>query len=101
MRLPAEGRDWKELESEMRALKRDDLDRRRGRHAAYVWHPDDDVEEVVRQAHALFMTENGLGLRAFPSLRRMEGDVVGIVANLVGSVESVAGHMTTGGTEWS
>jgi glutamate/tyrosine decarboxylase-like PLP-dependent enzyme len=99
MRLPAEGRDWKELESEMRALKRDDLDRRRGRHAAYVWHPDDDVEEVVRQAHALFMTENGLGLRAFPSLRRMEGDVVGMVANLVGSVESVAGHMTTGGTE--
>jgi len=83
----------------MRELKRDDLDWRRGRHAAYVWHADDDVEEVVRQAHALFMTENGLGLRAFPSLRRMEGDVVGIVADLVGSIESVAGHMTTGGTE--
>ena len=99
MPLPMEGRDWKDLEREMRELKRDDLDWRRGRHAAYVWHADDEVEEVVRQAHALFMTENGLGLRAFPSLRQMEGDVVAIVADLVGSVDSVAGHMTTGGTE--
>jgi glutamate/tyrosine decarboxylase-like PLP-dependent enzyme len=99
MPLPIDGRDWKDLEREMRELKRDDLDWRRGRHAAYVWHADDEVEEVVRQAHALFMTENGLGLRAFPSLRQMEGDVVAIVADLVGSVDSVAGHMTTGGTE--
>jgi glutamate/tyrosine decarboxylase-like PLP-dependent enzyme len=83
----------------MREFKQNDLDWRRGRHAAYVWHADDAVEEVVRAAHGLFMTENGLGLRAFPSLARMERDVVAIVADLVGTAEGVTGHMTTGGTE--
>ena len=47
----------------MTDLKRDDLDWRGGRHAAFVWHADDEVERVAREAYALFMTENGLGLR--------------------------------------
>ena len=72
--LPREGRSWPELAQALRELKRDDLDWRRGRHAAFVWHADDAVEQVARDAYALFMTENGLGLRVFPSLRRMEAD---------------------------
>ncbi len=99
MPLPPDGRAWSELAREMRDFKKDDLDWRRGRHGLYVWHADDQVEEVVREAHALFMTENGLGLRAFPSLRRMETEVIENVAELVGTADGVAGHMTTGGTE--
>jgi len=99
MPLPEHGRPWEELEREMRALQADDLDWRRGRHAAYVWHADESVERVAREAYALCMTENGLGLRAFPSLRHMESDVVGLVRDLVGGDDAVAGHMTTGGTE--
>ena len=83
----------------MNDLKRDDLDWRRGRHAAFVWHADDAVETVAREAYALFMTENGLGMRVFPSLRRMEVDVVAMVAGLLGGDASVMGHMTSGGTE--
>jgi sphinganine-1-phosphate aldolase len=44
------------------------------------------------------MTENGLGLRVFPSLHRMESDVA-MVAGLLGGDASVAGSMTSGGTE--
>ena len=98
-RLPDRGRPWDELSREMTDLKRDDLDWRRGRHAAFVWHADDAVETVAREAYALFMTENGLGLRVFPSLRRMEADVVAMVAGLLGGDASVTGHMTSGGTE--
>jgi sphinganine-1-phosphate aldolase len=98
-RLPERGRSWSELAREMTDLKRDDLDWRRGRHAAFVWHADEAVETVAREAYALFMTENGLGMRVFPSLRRMESDVVAMVANLVGGDASVVGHMTSGGTE--
>jgi sphinganine-1-phosphate aldolase len=98
-RLPEQGRPWDELAREMADLKRDDLDWRRGRHAAFVWHADDAVERVAREAYALFMTENGLGLRVFPSLRRMESDVVAMVAGLLGGDASVVGHMTSGGTE--
>jgi glutamate/tyrosine decarboxylase-like PLP-dependent enzyme len=98
-RLPERGRPWDALALEMAALKRDDLDWRRGRHAAFVWHADEEVERVAREAYALFMTENGLGLRVFPSLRRMESDVVAMVAGLVGGGDAVRGHMTSGGTE--
>ena len=98
-RLPERGRSWSELAREMTDLKRDDLDWRRGRHAAFVWHADDAVETVAREAYALFMTENGLGMRVFPSLRRMEADVVAMVAGLLGGDASVMGHMTSGGTE--
>ena len=69
--LPERGRPWSELAAEMAAFKRDDLDWRRGRHAAYVWHASDEVEHVAREAYALFMTETVLGQRAFPSLRGM------------------------------
>jgi glutamate/tyrosine decarboxylase-like PLP-dependent enzyme len=98
-RLPERGSSWEELSRRMVDLKRDDLDWRGGRHAAFVWHAGDEVERVAREAYALFMTENGLGMRVFPSLRRMESDVVGMVRHLLGGDESAAGHMTSGGTE--
>ncbi|HKZ04675.1 MAG TPA: aminotransferase class V-fold PLP-dependent enzyme [Methylomirabilota bacterium] len=98
-RLPEKGRPWEELAPAMAELKRDDLDWRGGRHAAFVWHADEAVERVAREAYALFMTENGLGMRVFPSLRRMEADVVAMVAGLVGGTATVRGHMTSGGTE--
>jgi len=97
--LPREGRSWPELVQALRDLKRDDLDWRRGRHAAFVWHADEDVEQVAREAYALFMTENGLGLRVFPSLRRMEADVVAMVRHLLGGDAATTGHLTSGGTE--
>jgi len=97
--LPREGRSWPELAQALRDLKRDDLDWRRGRHAAFVWHADEEVEQVAREAYALFMTENGLGLRVFPSLRRMEADVVAMVRHLLGGDTATTGHLTSGGTE--
>ena len=60
---------------------------------------DEAVETVAREAYTLFMTENGLGLRVFPSLRRMETEVVAMVAGLAGGDDAVRGSMTSGGTE--
>jgi len=97
--LPRQGRSWPELAQALRDLKRDDLDWRRGRHAAFVWHADEAVEQVAREAYALFMTENGLGLRVFPSLRRMEADIVAMVRHVLGGDAATAGHLTSGGTE--
>ncbi len=97
--MPSQGRPWPEVRAEMLALKGRDLDWRGGRHAAYVWHAWDDVEEVAREAYALFMTENGLGMRVFPSLQEMESAVVQMVAALAEGGPEVSGHMTSGGTE--
>jgi sphinganine-1-phosphate aldolase len=99
LRLPEQGQSWEELEQVMAVMRQDDLDWRGGRHAAYVWYASDDVEQVAERAYATFMVENGLGARVFPSLRRMEADVVGAVAGLLHGDQATAGQMTSGGTE--
>ncbi len=99
MEMPAEGRGWDVLAAEMSAMRDHDLDWRRGRHGAYVWYADDDLEHVLREAYGMFMVENGLGLRVFPSIQRMESEVLAIVAGLLHAPDDSAGVFTSGGTE--
>lgn len=98
-KLPETGRSWDALRDEMLAMRRDDLDWRRGRHSVFVWHADDELEMVLRQAYSLFLVENGLGLRAFPSLARMEEETLAIVRGLLSADDGAAGIFTSGGTE--
>lgn len=97
--LPAAGRPWDELRAEMSAMRTGDLDWRNGRHGAYVWYADDDLEHVLREAFGMFMVENGLGIRVFPSIARMEREVLGTVAWLLSGDDESAGVFTSGGTE--
>ena len=97
--LPSHGADWDDLKATMKDLSQDDLEWRKARHAAYVWYANEDVELVARKAYVMFMHENGLSTTAFPSLGRMESEVVSIVAELLNGNHEVAGHMTSGGTE--
>ncbi len=99
MPLPEEGRPWPEVAAEMEALRARDLDWRHGRHGAYVWYASDELEHVLREAFGMFLVENGLGIRAFPSLARMEQDVLETVAGLLGGDATTPGIFTSGGTE--
>ncbi|MFQ5380148.1 MAG: pyridoxal phosphate-dependent decarboxylase family protein [Dehalococcoidia bacterium] len=97
--LPDEGRPWGDLEAEMSAMRDGDLDWRKGRHGAYVWYADDELEEVLARAFSMFMVENALGIRVFQSIRRMETEVLDTVAGLLHAPEGSAGVFTSGGTE--
>ena len=98
-RLPERGRDWDSIRAEMLELGQGDADWRSGRTAVYVFHPGDDVIEVAKQAYALYQSENALGPAAFPSLRRMEEEVVAMGLGLLNAPEGANGNMTSGGTE--
>ena len=54
---------------------------------------------MAEDAHRRFMTENALNTDAFPSLRRIQQDVVAIVGGWLNGGAEAAGFMTTGGTE--
>lgn len=97
--LPDRGRAWPELQAEMRGLGRQDVAWREGRAAVYVFNAGPEVEAVQKEAFALFMSENGLGPMAFPSLRQMESDVVDFGLSLLNAPEGAVGNMTTGGTD--
>lgn len=97
--IPETGRPWAELRDEMSAMRDHDLDWRHGRHGAYVWFANDDLEHVLREAFSMFLVENGLGMRAFPSIARMENEVLGMVRSLLSGDDETAGIFTSGGTE--
>ena len=98
--LPQAGRSREEILAELRAMKAGDSDWKNGRVPLYVFKASDGVSEIGRDAFMEFFTENALGARrAFPSVRRMEEEVVGIALNLFQAPEDAEGFITSGGTE--
>lgn len=99
MPLLEKGRPKEEIFAELERFKARDLDWQDGRVWAYVYNPGDEVREVVNRAYTMFLTENALDPTVFPSLMRLETEVVRMVADLLRGDENVVGHITTGGTE--
>ncbi len=97
--LPANGRDWPELKAEMIERGSSDARWREGRTAVYVFNAGEDVLQVQKEAYTLYMSENGLGPLAFPSLKRMEDEVIGMALSLLHAPEDAAGSITSGGTD--
>jgi glutamate/tyrosine decarboxylase-like PLP-dependent enzyme len=81
-------------------MRAGDADWRGGRVPLYVFSGPPDVQAIGKQAFNIFFTENALGARrAFPSLLRMEQEIVGMGLDLFHAPEGAAGNMTSGGTE--
>jgi len=97
--LPERSEDWDHLRKRLTAFGSDDVGWRNKRTAVYVFHPGEDVINVAKEAYALYQSENALGPAAFPSLRRMEEEVIGIALGLMHGPEGGTGNMTSGGTE--
>jgi sphinganine-1-phosphate aldolase len=97
--LPATGVDWPALKAEMTGYADGDVRWREGKTAVYVFNAGPEVERVQKEAYALFMSENGLGPSAFPSLKRMEDEVIGFGLELFHAPEGAAGAITSGGTD--
>jgi sphinganine-1-phosphate aldolase len=97
--LPEEGRSWSDIRAELIALKRGDYDWRAGRVPIYVYHEDDELLSVSREAYGLYFTENALGGRAFPSLVHMEEQIIQMSLGLFNAPGDAGGSFTSGGTE--
>jgi sphinganine-1-phosphate aldolase len=86
--------------ADLESLRRDDLPTHGGRTLAYVYDSGlADADEVGRRALASYASSNGLDPTAFPSLLRMENELVGHAAGLLDAPGSVVGTVTSGGTE--
>ncbi|MDT8912605.1 aminotransferase class V-fold PLP-dependent enzyme [Amycolatopsis sp. PS_44_ISF1] len=84
----------------LRELRAGDLPTHGGRTLAYVYDSGlSEVDEIAAAAHALASSANGLDPTAFPSLLRMENDLVATAAGLLGGGPATAGTVTSGGTE--
>lgn len=97
--LPESGRNKNELLAQMHALKEQDMPWQEGRVFSLVYSAGEEVQALLKEAHSIFMSENGLNPGAFPSLRKFETEVVSMVKHLLHGDDEVVGNMTTGGTE--
>ena len=97
--FPKNGQSRDEILSAMRAARDHDAQWQRGRVFGLVYHINDEIDELLKEASNLFFSENGLNPTAFPSLRKFETEIVAMTANLLGGDASTAGNLTSGGTE--
>ena len=81
------------------ALKEHDVRWRDGRAFTLAYYAGPEVSAVADEAHRRFSTDNALNTDAFPSLRTIQAEVVGIVADWLQAGPDGAGFMTSGGTE--
>lgn len=84
---------------ELVRLRDNDVDWKSGRVFSLAYFAGDDVLDLAERAHALYSSSNGLSTDAFPSLRRIQADVVETATGWVHGDSDAAGFMTSGGTE--
>ncbi len=101
--LPEQGQDWPALKQALQDAKARDYSWKRGRMAVFFYYLDEALERVQQEAYLAFWTENNLGQRAFPSLARLESEVVEMGLSLLhapqGEGNGAAGTFTSGGSE--
>ncbi len=99
MALPTHGLGRDDVLAQLDGLKAHDVRWRDGHAFTLAYSAGDDVLAVAEAAYAKFSSENALNTDAFPSLRKIQADVVEYVAGWLEAGTEGAGFMTTGGTE--
>ena len=99
MKIPQNGLSKEEIFQTLKSYKGADLDWKSGRVFGYIYDPGEKVHDVIDDAYTLYLFENGLDPLSFPSLLRLENEVVSMTANLLGCDREVVGNFSSGGTE--
>ncbi len=99
MPIPKKGLTREQVFERLEAFRAGDMPWRDGRTWAYVYDPGRETEDVIKQAFAMYLTENALDPTVFPSTLHLENELVAMAAaHLKGDAE-VVGNFTSGGTE--
>lgn len=99
MKLPSVGLNREAVLAELEAYQENDLKWRDGESFAYVYSPSREADEVGKQAYMTYLTKNGLDPTVFPSLLRLETELVSMAAAHLHGDDEVVGSFTSGGTE--
>ena len=96
--LSEHGRSVDEVIADLEAKRHDDVKWADGRAFGMVYDGGPSVHEVAERAATLYLHENALNTRAFPSLGAIQSEVVAWTAGLLNG-DGAAGFLTSGGTE--
>ncbi len=97
--LPEEGVSRGQIMEELRALRSMDYKWEEGRIFGLVYNAGEEHNRILEEAHNMFFHENAISPIAFPSLAKLEAEVVSMAVDLFGGDKRAVGTMTSGGTE--
>lgn len=72
---------------------------RGGKVSGCVYHGGDDLSAIMAEAYKRFSLSNPLHPDVFPSVRKMEAEVISMTVRLFNGGAGACGSMTSGGTE--
>lgn len=90
-----------EILQSLKHFQENDLNTKGGNVWAYVYDSGlQEIENVAMEAYKMYANHNGLDFTVFPSLLRLENEIIGELAQLFSDEpETIAGTFTSGGTE--
>jgi sphinganine-1-phosphate aldolase len=97
--FPKTGRPVDEVLAELEDRKGGDVDWRGGKVFSLAYDAGDEIHDLAVEASSRFLSTNALNPMAFPSIGRMQSEVVAMMADLLHGGPEASGFMTTGGTE--
>jgi len=96
--LNQQGRSVDDVIAELEEKRTDDVKWEDGRAFGMVYDGGPTVHEVAERAAKIYLHENALNTKAFPSLGAIQSEVVAWTAGLLNG-PGAAGFLTSGGTE--
>lgn len=97
---PEQGASHDTVMQVLQEKKANDANWQDGRVPLFVFRGSEQAYETGRAAFMEYFSENALGAaRAFPSVRSMEQDILGMALSLFNAPPRASGFMSTGGTE--
>jgi len=98
IKFPGQPTSSDQILSSITKMQKADADWRHGRLFSLIYHAESELEEVTKAAYMSSFSLNALGHEAFPSLARMEADIIGMTADLLGQ-PGAPGSLTSGSSE--
>src|SRR5271163_2368511 len=98
-KMPDHGLSEDEVFEKLTGFAKSDVPWREGKTLAYIYDGGPDVERVAKRAYMQFLTENALDPTVYPSLARMERELIGFAATHLNGSGDVVRNFTSGGTE--
>ncbi|MEM1232409.1 MAG: aminotransferase class V-fold PLP-dependent enzyme [Pseudomonadota bacterium] len=99
MAFNQQGRPVAEVIDALKAKREQDVRWEDGQAFGMIYSGGPSVHEVAEQAARLYLHENALNTKAFPSLGSIQSECVRWTADLLNGPASVSGFLTSGGTE--
>jgi hypothetical protein len=77
--IPKKGRTKEEILELLSDYKKQDINWKSGRAFGYIYDPGEEIIKFAEEVYNLFLSENALDFTAYPSLMKIENDLIAMI----------------------